>query len=112
MNINKIKERVSNVKVKEKSILVKYQWREKYVDASGLSERELLFAIIYAYNTLYNDDSIYFIVTKKDIQKALNWSNYKISKIVKSIPEIWVRTVRYEEGGLIAGKGYVIDKLT
>jgi len=111
IDINKIKERISNERKSENSILVKCSCNEKYVDASGLSEKELLIAIIYAYNTLSNDDDIYYIMTKKRLKKYFNWSDYKIHKMVKSTPEIVVKPA-WDDEGYLCGNGYVIDELT
>lgn len=111
IDINKIKKRISNEKKSKDSILVKCSWNEKYVDTSELSERELLVAIVYAYNTLSNDDAIYYIMTKKRLKKYFDWSDYKIHKMVKSIPEIVVKPA-WSDDGYLCGKGYVIGELT
>ena len=112
MDIEKIKKRISSVSSRANEIVVKsFVYENKYIDGTGLSIEELLVAVIYAYNTLPPDDSIYFCMTKKNLKKYFDWSDYKIRKMVKSIPEIVVRPM-WDDEGYLCGKGYVIDVLT
>lgn len=110
IDLEKIKGRISENRTGLNDISVQGTWNVKYINPAGLSDEELLTAVIYAYNTLSGERDIYYPITKSRIRKYLGWSNYKICKIVASIPEVTVTTIWNDEGRL-RGKGYVVKSL-
>lgn len=110
IDLEKIKGRISEDGVGLNDIAVQGTWNVKYINPDGLSDEELLTTVIYAYNTLSGERDIYYPITKSRIRKYLGWSNYKICKIVASIPEVIVTTIWNDEGRL-RGKGYVVKSL-
>lgn len=111
INLDKIKQRISLEKVNQGDIVVQNMWSTNVINASGLSDEELFCAIVLAHNTLGNDPHIYYPITKKKIKKYVDWSNYKISKVAKSISQITVMPMQDDEGHL-CGRGYVVKELT
>lgn len=110
IDLEKIKGRISESRTGLNDIAVQGTWNVKYINPACLSDEELLTAVIYAYNTLSGERDIYYPITKSRIRKYLGWSNYKICKIVASIPEVTVTPIWNDEGRL-RGKGYVVKSL-
>ena len=109
-DLEKIKGRISESRTGLNDIAMQGAWNVKYINPAGLSDEELLTAVIYACNTLSGERDIYYPITKSRIRKYLGWSNYKIRKIVVSIPDATVTPIWDDEGHL-RGKGYVIKSL-
>lgn len=110
IDLEKIKGRISESRTGLNDIAVQGTWNVKYINPVGLSDEELLTTVIYAYNTLSGERYIYYPITKSRIRKYLGWSNYKICKIVASIPKVTVMPMLDDEGRL-RGKGYVVKSL-
>ena len=110
INIEKMKERISEDRIGLNDIAIQSTWNIKYINPIDLSDEELLIAVTLAYNTLSGDSDIYYPITKNRIKKYLSWSNYKIHKIVKSIPQIVVMPM-WDDEGRLCGNGYVVKSL-
>jgi len=112
VDIEKIKSRISDEPkgITNEIAMTSSVFGNKYIDGSELSIEEILVAIIYAYN-ITPDEDIYCPMTKKVLKKYFDWSDYKIRKMVKSIPEIVIAPM-WDDEGYLCGNGYVIDELT